>query len=133
MDFQEETDTLKAIKKLGILDNTHLEELIQQMSLGLVESTKQEDFLEEFKKSSLYLPVIMSDEMIDEISKGTPGEISYTSKDVGYSINYITYDDGKKAVPLFTSKELMESTGLESSTIILPMEYLRDMLKDSTK
>ena len=129
----EESDTLKAIKKSGILDNTHLEELIGEMNQGWVEPSKQQEFVDEFKKSSLYLPVIMSDEMFDEIKSGEPGEISSFSKEVGYDINYLAYDGDKRAVPLFTSKEMMERAGLESSAIVLPMEHLRDMLEQSDR
>lgn len=131
--MDEETDTLKAIKKSGILDNTHLEELIGEMNQGWVEPSKQEEFVEEFKKSVLHLPVIMSDEMMDEIKRNGPGEVSSFSKEVGYDINYLTYDGDKRAVPLFTSKEMMESTGLVSSTIVLSMERLRDMLEQSDR
>jgi hypothetical protein len=131
--MDEKKDTLDAIKKSGMLDNTHLEELIGEMNQGWVEPSKQEEFVEEFKKSMLYLPVIMSDGMFDEIKSNGPGEISSFSKEVGYDINYLSYDGDKRAVPLFTSREMMESTGLESSAIVLPMEHLRDMLEQSDR
>lgn len=133
MDSQKETDVQKAIDKLGLLDNTRLEELISEMNQGWVETDKQQEFFEELKKSILHLPVIMSDEMFDELENSNKGGISYFSKDVGYSINSLRISENEFAVPLFTSKELMECIGLQSSVIMMPVEMLVDMLKDSKR
>ena len=133
MDSQKQTDVQKAIDEMGLLDNTRLEELIKEMNQGWVEADKQQEFLEELKKSILHLPVIMSDEMFEELENSNKGEISTFSKEVGYSINSLRIGEDEFAVPLFTSKELMEGIGLQSSVIMMPVEMLVDMLKDSER
>ncbi len=126
-------EMLEQFKKECEVDNSRLEELIKEMDQGWVSSEKQEEFLELFKKSNLYLPVVLGDEWFEGIEDSEPGEIRTTGENAGFDINYIQLNDGKRAVPLFTSSELMKNTGLRSSTIVLFMSDLANMLKQSDR
>ena len=79
------------------------------------------------------MPVILGEECFDDIENFEPGKIRTTGENAGFNINYIKLDGDEKAVPLFTSSELMESTGLKSSTIVLFMSDLADMLKQTNR
>lgn len=115
------------------VDNSRLEELIKEMDEGLVDPKKREEFFELFKKSNLHMPVVLSDEWFEDIENFEPGRIRTTGENAGFNINYIKLGGDEKAVPLFTSSELMESTGLESSTIVLFMSDLANMLKQTKR
>ena len=71
------------------------------------------------------------EDLIKEMDEGLV--IRTTGENAGFNINYIKLDGDEKAVPLFTSSELMESTGLKSSTIVLFMSDLADMLKQTNR
>lgn len=115
------------------VDNSRLEELIKEMDEGLVDPKKREEFFELFKKSNLHMPVVLSDEWFEDIENFEPGRIRTTGENAGFNINYIKLGGDEKAVPLFTSSELMESTGLKSSTIVLFMSDLANMLKQTKR
>lgn len=133
IDMKIPDEKLEELKKECAVDNSRLEELIKEMDKGWVSSEKQEEFLELFKKSNLYMPVVLGDEWFEGIEDSKPGEIRTTGENAGFDINYIKLNDGKRAVPLFTSSELMKSTGLKSSTIVLFMSDLANMLKQSDR
>lgn len=133
IDMKIPDEKLEELKKECAVDNSRLEELIKEMDKGWVSSEKQEEFLDLFKKSNLYMPVVLGDEWFEGIEDSKPGEIRTTGENAGFDINYIKLNDGKRAVPLFTSSELMKSTGLRSSTIVLFMSDLANMLKQSDR
>ena len=114
-------------------DNTKLVELIKKMDAGLVEAKTRNEFFEIFKNSQLYMPVMMSDNIFEGIENAKEGDVIEPEGQVGFDINYLKYDGDKKAVPLFTSSELMESTGLKSSAIAIYMSDLADMLSQSDR
>ena len=126
-------EKIEELMKESQMDNSRLEDLIKEMDEGLVDSKKREEFLELFKKSNLHMPVILGEECFDDIENFEPGKIRTTGENSGFNINYIKLDGDEKAVPLFTSSELMESTGLKSSTIVLFMSDLADMLKQTNR
>ncbi len=126
-------EKIEELMKECAADNSRLEDLIKEMDEGLVDSKKREEFLELFKKSNLHMPVILGEECFDDIENFEPGKIRITGENAGFNINYIKLDGDEKAVPLFTSSELMESTGLKSSTIVLFMSDLADMLKQTNR
>ena len=121
------------IKEHTGVDNSRLEELLKEMDAGLVGPGKKEEFLELFKESQLFMPVILSDEWLKGIEESKPGETRSVGENAGFSINYLEMEGDKKAVPLFTSTELMESAGLQSSCIAFYMKDLADMLKQTDK
>ena len=121
------------IKQESGVDNSRLEELLKEMDAGLVEPAKKEEFLKLFKESQLFMPIILSDEWLKGIEDSKPGETRTVGENAGFSINYLKLEGDKRAVPLFTSTELMESTGLQSSCIAFYMEDLADMLKQTDK
>ncbi len=126
-------DKLEELKKQTMVDNSRLEELIKDMDEGFVGPEKREEFHELLKKSQLFMPVVFSQNMDEALENNRPGEIFVPEGQVGFDINYIKLDGNGRAVPLFTSKELLESTGLQSSTIAIFMSDLANMLKESNR
>ena len=119
----------KQIKKTTQIDNSRLEELMSKELT--VES--QNEFLELFKESQLFMPVTYSANMFEGIENAKEGDIIEPQGQVGFDIHYLTGNDGSKAVPLFTSNEMMEKAGLRSSAYVLFMSDLADMLKQTDR
>lgn len=126
-------DKLEELKRQTIVDNSRLEELIKDMDEGFIGPGKREEFHELLKKSQLFMPVVFGQNMHDALENNNPGEIFVPDGQVGFDINYIKLQGNERAVPLFTSNELLESTGLQSSTIAIFMSDLVKMLKDSDR
>lgn len=116
---------------MDLVDNKELEEIIGKMDMGEHNATQAKEFFELFKESQLFMPVIMSDDFFKDIDDVKEGDVFTTNEKTGFDINFIKMDDGRRAVPLFTSSKLMESTGLRSSAIALFMSDLADMLKQA--
>lgn len=116
------------MKMANQIDNGKLEKLIKEMDMGLVGKQERDDFLSLFKKSRLFMPVILSNDFFENIENSREGDVFTTTEKSGFDINFLTLNDGKKAVALFTSSGLMESTGLKSSAIAIFMSDLADML-----
>ena len=107
-------DKLEELKRQTIVDNFRLEELIKDMDEGFIGPGKREEFHELLKKSQLFMPVVFGQNMHDALENNHPGEIFVPDGQVGFDINYIKLQGNERAVPLFTSNELLESTGLQS-------------------
>ena len=114
----------KLIKETTNVDNSDLEEL---MSRELTAESERE-FLKLFRDSQLFLPVTYSANMFEGIENSKPGDIFEPKGQVSFDINYLTGDDGSKAVPLFTSSEMMERAGMASSANIMFMSDLAEMM-----
>lgn len=114
-------------------DNTKLVDLIKKMDAGLVEPEIKNEFLELFKVSQLFMPVMMGENIFESLENAKVGDVIQPEGQLGFDINYLRYGEDKKAVPLFTSSELMESTGLKSSAIAIFMSDLADMLKQTDR
>ena len=115
-------------------DNSQLEELLKEMDKGLVEGEKKEKFLELLKKSQLILPVILSKNMDEAAESFFAGKKTFEpTGQIGFNINYIKLEGDKKAIPLFTSDQLMKSINLVSSSMAFYMEDLAYMLKQTDK
>ena len=119
----------KLIMETTKIDNSRLEELMSQEMT--VES--QNEFLELFKGSQLFMPVTYSANMFEGIENAKEGDVFEPQGQVGFDINYLTGNDGSKAVPLFTSNEMMEKAGLRSSANVLYMSDLADMMKQTDR
>ena len=104
------------------VDNSRLEELMKQD----ITPQMQSEFFDLLKESQLYLPVDFGPNPIKGIENMKAGDVIEGPK--GFNINYIEYSDGKRAVPLFTSSEMMEKGGLRSSVIVMYMSDLADLL-----
>lgn len=103
-------------------DNSKLEELMRDPS-------KEKELIEELKKSYLFLPVIFSENMFEEVGNTEEGRILVTKENAGYDINYLTDNTGNRAIPLFTSSKIMEQGGLRSSTMVMHISDLANMFK----
>lgn len=126
-------EKVEEFKRQTMVDNSRLEELIKDMDEGFVGPGKQEEFHELLRKSQLFMPVVFGQNMHDAVENSRPGEIFVPEGQVGFDINYIKLQGNERAIPLFTSKELLESTGLQSSTIAIFMSDLVKMLKESNR
>lgn len=117
------------LKKQNEVDNSRLEELME----GEITPSMQREFIEIFKESRLFLPVVYSQNIFEELEDSKVGEVGQFRQPVGFDINFLTDDKGNKVVPLFTSSEIMEKAGLRCSTYVLYMSDLAEMLKDSDR
>ena len=90
---------------------------------------KQDELTEELRKSELFLPVIFSENMFEGIENAKPGDIFEPKGPSGYDINYLTDNNGNRAIPLFTSTERMKEGGLRSSAIVMHVPDLANMFK----
>ena len=111
------------------MDNSKLEELMKEE----ITPEMQKEFFELFKESQLFMPVTFSENMFEGIENAQVGEVIESDEPAGFNINYLTDSDGNKAIPLFTSAEIMESTGLTSSLYAIYMSDLAEMLKQTDK
>ena len=126
-------DELEELESQSSIDNSRLEELIKDIYAGFVGPEKREEFLELLKKSQLFMPVVFGDDVGEVFEDSRPGEVSVTKRPLGFNINYLEFGDGERALPLFTSDELLISTGLESSIIGIYMTDLANLLKQTNK
>ena len=111
------------------IDNSALEEVMKRD----LTPEMQREFFEILKDSQLYMPVSFSPNMFEGIENAKEGDVFEPEGQVGFDINYLSDAEGNKAVPLFTSSELMESTSLRSSAVAIFMSDLADMLKQTEK
>ena len=118
-------ETLDKLKKENEVDNSRLEELLNQF-FDLPAEGKNE-FIELFKQSRLFMPIEMNTEAFDpenlEVGKVSQGPL-------GFDIKYLENENGK-SVPLFTSDKVMEDAGVRVSTYVLYMSDLAEMMKQT--
>lgn len=93
----------------------------------------QSELFEVLRQSQLFLPVKLSANMFEGIENAKEGDVFETTGKEGFDINYLTDSEGNRLVPLFTSSEVMTKTGLESSAMVMFVEDLADMLKESDR
>ena len=105
-------------------DNTKIEKLME-------DPQKQEEFIEELRKSQLFLPVIFSENMFEGIENAKEGDVFQPKGPAGYDINFLTDNNGNRAIPLFTSSAKMEEGGLKSSAMVMYVPDLANMFKRS--
>ena len=117
------------LKEQNGVDNSELEEIMKRE----ITPESQRDFLEILKDSQLFMPVIYSDNLFEGIENAEPGDVIQPQGQISFDINCLASKDGTIAVPLFTSSQIMEQTGLKSSAIAIFMSDLADMLKQSEK
>lgn len=120
---------LDELKEQAIIDNSRLEEIMKKE----ITPESEREFLEIFKDSQLFMPVTFSGNIFEGIENAKEGDVFEPQGQVGFDINYLMDNNGNKAVPLFTSDEAMEKAGLKSSTYVLYMSDLADMLKQTDK
>ncbi|MBR2557576.1 MAG: SseB family protein [Methanobrevibacter sp.] len=113
------------------MENTKLEELIKNMDMGIPNSRQKEEFLNEFKESQLLMPVIFNEDLFEDLKNSKPDESFAPEGRLAFDINFLKREKDIKEVPLFTSEEMMESAGLESSAIAIFMSDLADMLEQA--
>lgn len=117
------------VLKQNTVDNSKLEELLKKE----ITPEMQSELFDTLRQSQLYLPVKFSANMFEEIENVKEGEVFETTGKEGFDINYLTDNEGNRLVPLFTSSEVMTQTNLESSAMVMFVEDLADMLKESDR
>ena len=122
-------DIDKEISEITKIDNTRLEELMKQD----ITPEMEREFFETLKESQMFLPVTYSANIFEGIENAKVGDVLEPEGQVGFSINYLTDEDGNKVVPLFTSAEMMEKAGANTSANVMYMSDLADMLKQTDK
>ncbi|MBE6509395.1 MAG: SseB family protein [Methanobrevibacter sp.] len=113
---------------MELLDNSELEEL---MKMDVNNADERNRFLEKFKESQLIMPVEYSLNMIEGAENAKVGDVFEPEGEAGFNIIYLTDDEGRNAVPLFTSNEMMEHAGVESSAYVLFMSDLADLMEQA--
>ena len=111
------------------IDNSRLEEILKKE----ITPVMQREFFDALKDAQLYLPVILSPNMFKGMEDAKPGDVFETTGREGFNINCLTNAEGQKAVPLFTSDEIMNQAGLESSAMVMYAEDIAGMLKQSQR
>ena len=109
------------------VDNSRLEELIRQD----ITPQMQKEVFDVLKKSRLFMPVDFGPDAFKDIENTKPGDVIEGPD--GFSIQFLTDADGNKAVPLFTSEEMMEKAGARTSVMVIYMSDLADMLKQTDR
>ena len=118
---------LEELKQESAVDNSRLEELIKRD----ITPQMQREFFEMLKESQLFLPVDFGPDAFKDIENAKPGDEIEGPR--GFSIQFLTDHEGRKAVPLFTSDEMMEQAGVRTSVMVIYMSDLADMLKQTDK
>lgn len=120
-------EKLEELKQETVVDNSELEELMKQD----ITPKMQKEVLEILKESRLYLPVDFGNVESLDFDNVKPGdEIEGPS---GFNIQFLTDHEGRKAVPLFTSDEMMRKAGARTSAMVIYTSDLADMLKQSDR
>ena len=110
-------------------DNKRLEELMKEEITPIM----QFEFLNILKESRLSMPVSYSENIFEGIENAKVGDVIEPAGQIGFNIEYLTDNNGNKVVPLFTSNEMMEAANFRSSTYVLYMSDLADLLKQTDK
>lgn len=115
------------LKNDAEIDNSRLEELIKQD----ITPQMQMEVFDILKKSRLFLPIDFGEDAFKGIENTEPGDVIEGPK--GFSIQFLTDDNGNKAVPLFTSEEMMQKAGVHTSVMVMYMSDLAGMLAQSDR
>ncbi len=115
------------LKNDAEIDNSRLEELIKQD----ITPQMQREVFDILKKSRLFLPIDFGEDAFKGIENSEPGDVIEGPK--GFSIQFLTDDNGNKAVPLFTSEEMMQKAGVHTSVMVMYMSDLAGMLKQTDR
>ena len=115
------------LKNDAEIDNSRLEELIKQD----ITPQMQREVFDILKKSRLFLPIDFGEDAFKGIENSEPGDVIEGPK--GFSIQFLTDDNGNKAVPLFTSEEMMQKAGVHTSVMVMYMSDLAGMLAQSDR
>ena len=125
----DENELDKVIEETTDIDNSAMEEVMsRELTLE-----SQNEFFELLKESQLVMPVSFSQNIFEGIEDAKPGDIIEPEGQVGFDINYLTDENGSKAVPLFTSNEMMEKGGMRSSSVVIFASDLAEMLDQTDR
>lgn len=122
-------DDLEELKKQTQVDNSKLEEMMKED----ITPEMQIRFFNLLRQSQLYLPIIPSANMFEGIEDAKVGDVFQTDGSAGFDINYLSDEDGNRAVPLFTSDEVMKKADMRSSVMVMFAQDIADMLKQSDR
>lgn len=111
------------------VDNSKLEELmkIEPEDMTPMDQAMIFDIL---KESQLFMPIEITSSIFDDIENAEVGETVETEEPLRFRPIAITGPAGK-AVPLFTSNEMMETAGANVSCIAIFTQDLAGMLEQT--
>lgn len=113
---------------MEFLDNSELEDL---MKMDVNNADERNRFFEKFKQSQLIMPVEYTPNTFEGAENAKVGDVFEPEGRVGFNIIYLTDDEGRNAVPLFTSHEMMERAGVDSSAYVLFMSDLAELMEQA--
>ena len=103
---------------MDLIDNSKLEDLLEFDEFGDIKN--EEEFLKLLKTSQLFVPV--------DFTQDRYGGFDCEGQEVRFDIKCLTSDNGLKAVPIFTSLDILSERGIETSTVALHMNNLAIIL-----
>lgn len=109
------------------MDNSRLEVLMRKE----ITPQMQRKVLEILKESQLFMPVDFGPAAFEGIENAEPGD--EIEGPMGFNILYLSDNEGNRAVPLFTSEEMINLAGAPKSVMAIYMSDLADMLKQTDK
>jgi hypothetical protein len=115
------------LKSETAVDNSRLEELIAQE----ITPQMEREVFKLLKEARLFMPVDFGPDAFKGLENAKEGDV--IDGPSGFDIQYLTDPNGKKAVPLFTSEEMMRKADALTSVIVIYMSDLADMLKQTDK
>ena len=104
---------LEELKKETVVDNSKLEKMMKEK----ITPQMQREFFEVFKDSRLFLPIDFGPDAFKNLEDKNPGDIVEGPR--GFSIQFLTDENGNKAVPLFTSEEMIRKAGAPPSMMVI--------------
>ena len=120
-------EKLNELKKENVIDNSRLEELIKQE----ITPQMEREVFELLKQSRLFLPVEFGPGALEGIEDAKPGDEIEGPR--GFDIQFLTDLEGRNAVPLFTSVEMMRNAGSITPLMVIYMQDLAGMLRQTDK
>ena len=115
------------LKKENEVDNSRLEELMKED----ITPQMQEKVFKLMKDSRMFLPIDFGPDAFKGLENTKPGDV--VEGPSGFDIRFLTDSNGNKAVPLFTSEEMMKKAGARTSVIVIYLSDLADMLKQTDR
>ena len=118
---------MNELKKETEIDNSELEELISHE----ITPEMEREVFKLIKEARLFMPVDFGSDAFENIENAKPGDEIEGPQ--GFSIQFLTDNNGNRAVPLFTSEEKMQEAGARTSVMVMYVSDLADMLKQTDK
>lgn len=111
------------------VDNSRMEEILKIEPENMT-AKEQAELFDILKESQLFMPIEVTSSIFDDIGNAKVGETIESEEPLRFKPIAINGPSGK-AIPLFTSNEMMEEAGAHVSCIAIFTEDLAEMLKQT--